>query len=486
MIIRCQKTENYSVMSNECLRNGKLSARAKGIHSYLMTLPNNWKINKDELRSHFTEGRDSFNSAFRELEENGYIHKEPAQENGSGKLNGWNFVVVEISETSPDSSKQESGIPVDRTTGKPSDGKPTPIKYLKKVSTNPKKGNKNYPTMPTSKSALFETSTSTISKPMMHILKGIKELAGFRTQLPGPDKPASQVIIRCLRYLKWIKAGLFSREVQLEPDWQKKFIKDWPSSRGYDSWREVRDLVMESLKRFVDDRDGSKKLGRGIWFPADMSQFFLNIPMGKNVGKSMFLKYHNIVPKTADEQGATWQKDRIPVESRKLLEEMYTKIRLTFIDRDYITFWGNMLSLCSWYDKRNKDLTKLNRAYHDNNWGYHCGTLEGFIQKVIQYLTDYGGRIQAKPLPPDSNNAYFQRFRAWMLNSYGIEIFADDNLLDKADGVMKGRKDDEKDLVVETEMHRIEGVCQEIGEPIPEYDELRKSALRNLEKNKGD
>ena len=67
------KTENYSVIFNECLRRDDLSGLAKGIWCYLMTLPPTWKIHRKELFTHFTEGRRAKTNAFNELIEKGYI-----------------------------------------------------------------------------------------------------------------------------------------------------------------------------------------------------------------------------------------------------------------------------------------------------------------------------------------------------------------------------------------------------------------------------
>ncbi len=49
MIIRREKNKNYSIISNECLKNPKISTRAKGMYAYIMTLPDDWVIQKGEL-----------------------------------------------------------------------------------------------------------------------------------------------------------------------------------------------------------------------------------------------------------------------------------------------------------------------------------------------------------------------------------------------------------------------------------------------------
>lgn len=123
-IIRRDKTNNYTTVSNECFQNPSISARAKGVYAYLMTLPDDWKVYKTELVKHFKEGRDAINKAFLELEDTGYITKQVTQKEG-GLLNGWDFTV------------HESAVQLnDRLTENPFDGEPVTTKYLLLQNTN--------------------------------------------------------------------------------------------------------------------------------------------------------------------------------------------------------------------------------------------------------------------------------------------------------------------------------------------------------------
>lgn len=67
------KTENFTIVSNEIFQRSDVSARAKGIYAYIMTLPDDWKIYKQEIFTHFSEGKNALDSAFKELEKLGYI-----------------------------------------------------------------------------------------------------------------------------------------------------------------------------------------------------------------------------------------------------------------------------------------------------------------------------------------------------------------------------------------------------------------------------
>lgn len=132
-IIRTEKNKNYSVIHNEVARRSDLSARAKGVYYYLMTLPDNWTLYKRELYKHFTEGRDALNKAFKELEDAGYIAKQPKREEG-GKVNGWNYTMYESTE-----------LLKNRNTVNPSDGKPATTKYLPQLNTNNTNGDEKSP-----------------------------------------------------------------------------------------------------------------------------------------------------------------------------------------------------------------------------------------------------------------------------------------------------------------------------------------------------
>jgi hypothetical protein len=68
-----KKNVNYTVLDNTCICDSRLSWKAKGLHTYLMSLPDDWKIFLSEVETHSKDGRDSVHSAVRELEQYGYI-----------------------------------------------------------------------------------------------------------------------------------------------------------------------------------------------------------------------------------------------------------------------------------------------------------------------------------------------------------------------------------------------------------------------------
>jgi hypothetical protein len=83
-----RKKNGFTQISNELLENERLSWRAKGLLTYMMSRPNNWKINKSDLYKRATEGRDSLKSAIDELKAQGYLHIYRTK-NESGQFDGW-------------------------------------------------------------------------------------------------------------------------------------------------------------------------------------------------------------------------------------------------------------------------------------------------------------------------------------------------------------------------------------------------------------
>lgn len=75
-VIRVQKTQNYTVMSNHHLRNKGLSLKAKGLISLMLSLPPDWDYSVAGLVAICKESHTSIRSALKELEEHKYLVRE--------------------------------------------------------------------------------------------------------------------------------------------------------------------------------------------------------------------------------------------------------------------------------------------------------------------------------------------------------------------------------------------------------------------------
>ena len=74
-VFRVPKTANYTVMSNHHLRNPRLSLKAKGLLSYMLSNPDDWDYSLQGLASQSRDGVDSIRTALSELEAAGYLRR---------------------------------------------------------------------------------------------------------------------------------------------------------------------------------------------------------------------------------------------------------------------------------------------------------------------------------------------------------------------------------------------------------------------------
>ena len=72
-VFRVPKIENFTMMSNHHLRNKKLSLKAVGLMSKILSLPDEWDYSLKGLAKLNTDGIDGVRSAVQELEDAGYI-----------------------------------------------------------------------------------------------------------------------------------------------------------------------------------------------------------------------------------------------------------------------------------------------------------------------------------------------------------------------------------------------------------------------------
>ena len=68
-VFRIEKTRDYTVMANHHLRNTKLSLKAKGLLSLMLSLPEDWDYTTKGLAKICKDGVDSICSTVNELEE---------------------------------------------------------------------------------------------------------------------------------------------------------------------------------------------------------------------------------------------------------------------------------------------------------------------------------------------------------------------------------------------------------------------------------
>ena len=92
--VKQHRKENFTILDNTCIRDSNLSWKSKGLHTYLMSLPEDWKICLSDLIKRSLDGRDSVTSAIRELESRGYIQRD-VQRTEKGCFKNFCYMVFE-------------------------------------------------------------------------------------------------------------------------------------------------------------------------------------------------------------------------------------------------------------------------------------------------------------------------------------------------------------------------------------------------------
>jgi len=93
-VFRVEKVADYTVMSNHHLKNIRLSLRAKGLLSLMLSLPENWDYTLKGLARISLESVDAIRKALQELETEGYVVRSRIR-NAKGQLTDAEYVIYE-------------------------------------------------------------------------------------------------------------------------------------------------------------------------------------------------------------------------------------------------------------------------------------------------------------------------------------------------------------------------------------------------------
>lgn len=120
-VFRINKTNNFTIMSNTHFKEKKMSLKAKGLLSLMLSLPDDWDYSIAGLASLSKDGKDSVMSALAELEKFGYLTRT-RMVNDKGQFAGVEYniyenpVAVEPNEGTENSEKSDSEKPAQSIT----------------------------------------------------------------------------------------------------------------------------------------------------------------------------------------------------------------------------------------------------------------------------------------------------------------------------------------------------------------------------------
>ena len=133
-VFRVEKTKDFTVMCNHHLRNVKLSLKAKGLLSLMLSLPEDWDYTTKGLACICKDGVDSITSALKELENHGYLTRQRTRYE-NGRLGDITYTIHEkpVSEEAevrlpePEKPERENPIQVNLRQAEPRQGNPAQL-----------------------------------------------------------------------------------------------------------------------------------------------------------------------------------------------------------------------------------------------------------------------------------------------------------------------------------------------------------------------
>ena len=108
-VFRVDKTRDYTVMANHHLRDKRLSLKAKGLLSQMLSLPDDWDYTTKGLAMICKDGVDSICSTVRELENAGYIQRRRIRDD-HGRLGEIEYTILERPVETEPSPKRENPV----------------------------------------------------------------------------------------------------------------------------------------------------------------------------------------------------------------------------------------------------------------------------------------------------------------------------------------------------------------------------------------
>lgn len=108
-VFKVEKTKNFTIMSNHHLQNKNLSLKAKGLLSYMLSLPSDWDYSLAGLVANSKESKTSIRNTLTELKENHYLSVTKLYPNQTkSKKIEYIYNIYEEPHLEPDIQKQDT------------------------------------------------------------------------------------------------------------------------------------------------------------------------------------------------------------------------------------------------------------------------------------------------------------------------------------------------------------------------------------------
>lgn len=131
--LRKKLTRHFTQVPNELVKDKRLSWRAKGIYVHLISKPDDWDYYVSEVIDSSTDGKDSVQTGFKELEKLGYLERVRVK-NDRGQFKGWDYFIYDV--PTEQRLSRQMDIPIVGNTDDREDGQSRNPSVEKSAATN--------------------------------------------------------------------------------------------------------------------------------------------------------------------------------------------------------------------------------------------------------------------------------------------------------------------------------------------------------------
>lgn len=237
-IFRVHKSNNFTVMSNTHFKEKKLSLKAKGLLSLMLSLPDDWNYSVSGLVALSKDGKDSVMSALGELETFGYLERVRTI-NNRGQFSGIEYNIFETPQTEkPIAENQNAEKPILENTN----AEKPPLLNTNKLNTNNNKITKELRTKETDIDIFEDILKEVVNVELRNLYVDYIEMRRI-IKAPMTKRSLKMLINRCERLSNF---NLREQKIMLEA----AIINNWKSVYLPSEVKEERE---EIKKRNIDD-----------------------------------------------------------------------------------------------------------------------------------------------------------------------------------------------------------------------------------------
>lgn len=122
-IRRARRRSNFTIVNNNIINDERLSMKARGLLVYMLSKPDDWVFYETEITKAGPDGRDAIRSGIREIEQAGYLRRDPIKRDGNGKFQSKDWLLYDTPQT--ENPRTENPSTENPTTDNPTTDNPT-------------------------------------------------------------------------------------------------------------------------------------------------------------------------------------------------------------------------------------------------------------------------------------------------------------------------------------------------------------------------